>query len=116
MSFLRLSAEIGCSTGLTDGLGVFTCSEVGTQLVFNSFVFDCNEMFSFDSDVSMPASPVYDRYKSEEGYHDVPLPYTRTFMPPKPDLVFHDALTVNETIPTAFNVEPSSTKPTQDLS
>nr|GFD60657.1 hypothetical protein [Tanacetum cinerariifolium] len=37
-------------------------------------------------------------------------------MPPKPDLVFHDASTVNETVPTAFNVEPSTTKPTQDMS
>nr|GEZ52393.1 retrovirus-related Pol polyprotein from transposon TNT 1-94 [Tanacetum cinerariifolium] len=27
-------------------------------------------------------------------------------MPPKPDLVFHDAPTVNETVPTVFNVEP----------
>nr|GEV28341.1 ATP phosphoribosyltransferase 1, chloroplastic [Tanacetum cinerariifolium] len=59
--------------------------------VFNSSVFDCDEMFSSESDV-------------------------RTFMPPKPDLVFHDAPTVYETIPTALNVEPSITNPTQDLS
>nr|GEW31089.1 hypothetical protein [Tanacetum cinerariifolium] len=43
-------------------------------------------------------------------------PYTGTFMPPKPDLVFHDAPTVNETVPTAFNVELSPTKPEKDLS
>nr|GFA23524.1 hypothetical protein [Tanacetum cinerariifolium] len=36
---------------------------------------------------------VHDRYKSGEGYHAVPPPYTGTFMPPKPDLVFHDAST-----------------------
>nr|GEW22255.1 hypothetical protein [Tanacetum cinerariifolium] len=64
----------------------------------------------------MHASPVYDRYKSGEGYHVVPPPYIGTFMPPKPDLVFHDAPTVNETVPIAFNVKPSTTKPTQDLS
>nr|GEY50277.1 hypothetical protein [Tanacetum cinerariifolium] len=64
----------------------------------------------------MPASPVYDRYKSGEGYHAVPPPYIGTFMPPKPDLVFHDAPTVNETIPTAFNVELSTTKLNKDLS
>nr|GEV58254.1 putative ribonuclease H-like domain-containing protein [Tanacetum cinerariifolium] len=46
------------------------------------------------------------RYKSGEGYHAIPPPYTGIFMPPKPDLVFHDAPTVNETIPTAFSVEP----------
>nr|GEV03295.1 putative ribonuclease H-like domain-containing protein [Tanacetum cinerariifolium] len=84
--------------------------------VFNSSMFDCDKMFSFESDVSMPASPVCDRYKSGEGYHAVPPPYTGTFMPPKPDLVFHDALTVNKTVPTAFNIEPSTTKPTQNLS
>nr|GEW82635.1 hypothetical protein [Tanacetum cinerariifolium] len=42
---------------------------------------------------SVTTSPVHDRYKSGEGYHDVPHPYTGTFMPPKPDLVFHDTLT-----------------------
>nr|GEU93945.1 hypothetical protein [Tanacetum cinerariifolium] len=66
--------------------------------------------------VSMPTSLVHDRYKSREGYHAVPPPYTGTFMPPKPDLVFHDAHTVNETIPTVLNVKPSSTKPNKDLS
>nr|GEY17952.1 hypothetical protein [Tanacetum cinerariifolium] len=39
-----------------------------------------------------------DMYKSGEGYHDVPPPYTRTFMPPKPDLVFNDAPTASETV------------------
>nr|GFC26697.1 hypothetical protein [Tanacetum cinerariifolium] len=39
-----------------------------------------------------------------------------TFMPSKPDLVFHDAPTVNETVPTAFNVESSTNKPNKDLS
>nr|GEX00833.1 hypothetical protein [Tanacetum cinerariifolium] len=72
-------------------------------------------IMSSTTDVSMPASTVYDRYKSGEGYHVVPPPYTGTFMPPKPDLFFHDAPTINETIPTAFNVEPSSTKPSYDL-
>nr|GEX23997.1 putative ribonuclease H-like domain-containing protein [Tanacetum cinerariifolium] len=45
---------------------------------------------------SVPTSLVNDRYKSGEGYHAVPPPYTRTFMPPKPDLVFNDALPANE--------------------
>nr|GEU49907.1 hypothetical protein [Tanacetum cinerariifolium] len=39
-----------------------------------------------EKDVSMPTSPVHDRYKSGERYHVVPPPYTGTFMPPKPDL------------------------------
>nr|GEV15979.1 hypothetical protein [Tanacetum cinerariifolium] len=73
-------------------------------------------IMSYDSDISMPASLVYDRYQSGEGYHAVPPPYTGTFMPPKPDLVFHDAPNVNETIHTAFNVKLSPTKPDKDLS
>nr|GFB76761.1 hypothetical protein [Tanacetum cinerariifolium] len=79
-------------------------------------VFDYDEMFSFESDVSMPVSSIYDRYQSGEVYHDVPPPYTGTFMPPKPDLVFHDAPTINETILIAFNVELSPTKFDKDLS
>nr|GEV89882.1 hypothetical protein [Tanacetum cinerariifolium] len=75
-----------------------------------------NEMFSFKTNESLPASPIYDRYQSGEGYHAVPPPYTGTFMPPKPNLVFHDAPNVNETVHTAFNVELSSTKPDKDLS
>nr|GEV31255.1 ribonuclease H-like domain-containing protein [Tanacetum cinerariifolium] len=77
----------------------------------NALVSQCDGV-----DVSMPPSPVYDRYQSREGYHVVPPPYTGTFMPPKPDLVFHDAPTVNEIVPTVFNVEPSNTKPNKDLS
>nr|GEU41632.1 hypothetical protein [Tanacetum cinerariifolium] len=56
------------------------------------------------------------RYNSVDGYHVVPLPYTKTFMPPKPDLVFNNAPIVNETVHTAFNIELSSTKPDTDLS
>nr|GFB29589.1 hypothetical protein [Tanacetum cinerariifolium] len=64
----------------------------------------------------MPHSLVHDRYQSRKGYHDVPPLYTGTCMPPKPDLVFHDAPTTNETVHTVLNVEPSTTKPNKDLS
>nr|GEV31003.1 putative ribonuclease H-like domain-containing protein [Tanacetum cinerariifolium] len=79
-------------------------------------MFDCDEMFSSETDESLHASPIYDRYQSGEGYHVVPPPYTGTFMPPKPNLVFHDAPTVNETVHAAFNIELSPTKPEKDLS
>nr|GEX75286.1 ribonuclease H-like domain-containing protein [Tanacetum cinerariifolium] len=101
----NLSQLLACQTNDKTRLGY-------DNQVFNSSVFDCDEMFSSESDVSMPASPVYDRYKSGEGCHVVPPPYTRTFMPPKPDLVFRDAPTINESVPTTFNVKPSTTKPT----
>nr|GEU47792.1 hypothetical protein [Tanacetum cinerariifolium] len=79
-------------------------------------MFDCDDMFTSESDESLPPSPIYDRYQSEDRYHVVPPPYTGTFMPPKPDLVFHNAPNVNETVHTAFNVELSPTKPDKNLS
>nr|GEZ90493.1 hypothetical protein [Tanacetum cinerariifolium] len=84
--------------------------------VFTSFVFDYDKMFSSEFDVSMPAILVYDRYQSREEYHAVLPPYTGTFMPPKPDLVFHDAPTMNETVPTASNVQLSPSNPEKVLS
>nr|GEU98475.1 ribonuclease H-like domain-containing protein [Tanacetum cinerariifolium] len=71
--------------------------------VFTSFMFDFDEMFTFETDDSLPVSPKYNRYHSGDGYHAVPPPYTGTFMPPKPDLVFHDAPNVIETVHTTFN-------------
>nr|GEV61631.1 putative reverse transcriptase domain-containing protein [Tanacetum cinerariifolium] len=97
------------------GSGNFLTSSYDNQ-VFNSSVFDCDEMFSSEYDVSMPTSPVYDRYKLGEGYHAVPPPYTGTFMPLKPNLVFHDSSTINKIVLTAFNVELNPIKPDKDLS
>nr|GEU53473.1 hypothetical protein [Tanacetum cinerariifolium] len=84
--------------------------------VFTSYIFDCDDMFTSETDESLHASPIYDRYQSGVGYHVVPPPHTGTFMPPKPDLVFNDAPNVNETVHTAFNVELSPTKPDKELS
>nr|GEW34041.1 Gag-Pol polyprotein [Tanacetum cinerariifolium] len=56
------------------------------------------------------------RYQSGKEYHAVPHPYTGTFMPPKSDLVFYDALTATKIVPHVFKVEPSTTKPHKDLS
>nr|GFB77965.1 hypothetical protein [Tanacetum cinerariifolium] len=81
-----------------------------------SFSSSDNEMFSSETDESFPVSPTYDRCHSRDGYHVVPPPYTGTFMPPKPDLVFHDAPNVNETLYTAFNIELGPTKPDKDFS
>nr|GEV37679.1 hypothetical protein [Tanacetum cinerariifolium] len=83
--------------------------------MFTSTVFDCVKLNSSESDVSVPTSPVHDMYKSGEGYHAVPPPYTGTFMPFKPNLVFHDTPTASETVPNVFHVEPSTTKPNKDM-
>nr|GFC71538.1 hypothetical protein [Tanacetum cinerariifolium] len=49
------------------------------------------------------------------GYHAVPPLVSGTFMPPKPDLVFHTPPS-DENKHLAFNVQLSPTKPEQDLS
>nr|GEV19444.1 hypothetical protein [Tanacetum cinerariifolium] len=69
-----------------------------------------------ESDDCLPPSPIYDRYQSGNGYHVVPPPYTGTFMPPKPDLVFNNAPNDVETDHPAFNVKLSPAKPDNDLS
>nr|GEV41455.1 hypothetical protein [Tanacetum cinerariifolium] len=51
------------------------CDKFKTGVGFDSQVFD---------------NQVNDKYKTGEGYHVVPPPYTRNFMPPKPDLIFAD--------------------------
>nr|GFA71400.1 hypothetical protein [Tanacetum cinerariifolium] len=53
---------------------------------------------------SWPPSSLYDRFQPSGGYHAVPPPYTGTFMPPKPDLVFNTAPTAVETDHLAFSV------------
>nr|GFA44213.1 putative ribonuclease H-like domain-containing protein [Tanacetum cinerariifolium] len=56
------------------------------------------------------------KFQHSGGYHAVPPPYTGTFMPPTPDLVFNTASTAVGTNHLAFNVQLSPTKPDQDLS
>nr|GEV64550.1 ribonuclease H-like domain-containing protein [Tanacetum cinerariifolium] len=90
----------------------------------NSPQFDNDDLKQIDNDDleemdlkwQMAMLTVRARYHSGDGYHAVSPPYTGTFMPPKLDLVFHDAPNVNETVHTAFNVKLSPTKPDKALS
>nr|GEZ33343.1 hypothetical protein [Tanacetum cinerariifolium] len=85
----------------------------------SSFSFD-NEVVSCSKACTKAYAKLqshYDKlYQSGDGYHVVPPPYTGTLMPPKPDLVFHNAPNDVETIHTSFHVELSPTKSDQDLS
>nr|GEW20663.1 hypothetical protein [Tanacetum cinerariifolium] len=56
------------------------------------------------------------KFQPSDGYHAVPPPYTGTFMPPKPDLIFNTTPTAVETNHSALTVQLSLTKPEQDLS
>nr|GFB05992.1 ribonuclease H-like domain-containing protein [Tanacetum cinerariifolium] len=73
--------------------------------VFTKAMFDCDNYYSSDSDCdSWPSSNLYDRFVLSGGYHAVPPPVTGTFMPPKPDLVFHTPPS-DENEHLAFNVQ-----------
>nr|GEY67237.1 hypothetical protein [Tanacetum cinerariifolium] len=56
------------------------------------------------------------KYQSDNRYHAIPPPYTGTFTPPKPDLVFNNAPNDVETDHPTFNVKLSPTKTDNDLS
>nr|GFA47080.1 putative ribonuclease H-like domain-containing protein [Tanacetum cinerariifolium] len=72
--------------------------------VFTQAIFDCNNYYSSKSDNdSWPPSNLYDRFIPSGGYHAVPPPMSGTFMPPKPDLVFHTPPS-DENEHLAFNV------------
>nr|GFA29639.1 hypothetical protein [Tanacetum cinerariifolium] len=84
--------------------------------VFTKAMFDCENYYSSESDSdSWPPSNIYDRFVQSGGYHAVPPLVSGTFMPPKPDLVFHTPPS-NENEHLSFNVQLSLTKPEQDLS
>nr|GFA24348.1 ribonuclease H-like domain-containing protein [Tanacetum cinerariifolium] len=73
--------------------------------------------FSLESDYeSLPPSSLSDRLQPSGGYHAVPPPITGTFMPLKPDLVFHTSPIAVETDHSAFTVQLSPSKLAQDLS
>nr|GEZ47428.1 hypothetical protein [Tanacetum cinerariifolium] len=83
--------------------------------VFTQAMFDCDNYYSSESNNdSWPPSNLYDRFVPSGGYHAVLPPMTGTFMPPKPDLVFHTPPS-DENEHLAFNVHLSPTKPKQDL-
>nr|GEU59811.1 putative ribonuclease H-like domain-containing protein [Tanacetum cinerariifolium] len=105
----NLSELLASQTNDKTGLGY-------NSQVFTRAIFDCDDYLSSGSDESLPPGPIYDRYQSGNGYHDVPPPYTGTFMPLKPDLVFNNVPNDVETDHPAFNVKLSPTKPDQDLS
>nr|GFA36016.1 hypothetical protein [Tanacetum cinerariifolium] len=106
------------SKRLTDLLASQTLDKAGLRYnskVFTQAMFNYENYYSSESDNdSWPPSNLYDRFVPSGGYHAVPPPVSGTFMPPKPDLVFHTPLSdKNERL--AFNVQLSPTKPEQDL-
>nr|GFA81335.1 hypothetical protein [Tanacetum cinerariifolium] len=106
------------SKRLTDLLANQTSDKAGlgyNSKVFTQAMFDCDNYYSSKSNNdNWPPSNLYDRFVPSGGYHAVPPPMTGTFMPPKPDLVFHTPPS-DENEHFAFNVQLNPTKPEQDL-
>nr|GFB73557.1 hypothetical protein [Tanacetum cinerariifolium] len=104
---------------LTDLLANQTSEKAGlgyNSQVFTKAMFYFDNYYSSKSDCdSWPPSNLFDRFVPSGGYHVVPPPMTGTFMPPKPDLVFHTPPS-DENEHFAFNVQINPTKPEQDLS
>nr|GEW31571.1 putative reverse transcriptase domain-containing protein [Tanacetum cinerariifolium] len=98
------------SKRLTDLLASQTSEKAGlgyNSQVFTQAMFDCENYYSSESDSdSWPPSNLYDRFVPSGGYHAVPPPVSGTFMPPKPDLVFHTP-SFDENEHLAFNVSDS---------
>nr|GEV32848.1 reverse transcriptase domain-containing protein [Tanacetum cinerariifolium] len=72
--------------------------EVSTS---NALVSQCDaveELHSQAFDNRVTENQENDRYKIGEGYHAVPPPYTRNFLPPKLDLVFIDDTNASESV------------------
>nr|GFC99879.1 hypothetical protein [Tanacetum cinerariifolium] len=92
---------------LTDLLASQTSDKAGlgyNSKVFTQAMFDCDNYYSSESDNdSWSPSNLYDRFVPSGGYHAVPPLMTGTFMPPKPDLVFHTPPS-DENEHLAFNV------------
>ncbi|GJZ22641.1 hypothetical protein Tco_0559680 [Tanacetum coccineum] len=66
--------------------------------------------YSLKSSSSSTNSEIMDKCKIGLGYNAVPPPYTRNFMPPKPDLVYpslDDFVEVNESISESIVEEPT---------
>nr|GFA28670.1 putative ribonuclease H-like domain-containing protein [Tanacetum cinerariifolium] len=84
-----------------------------TSMGFDMANVECynyHEKGHFARECSWPPSNLYNRFVPSGGYH-VPPPVTGTFMPPKPDLVFHtppsdenEHLAFNASIPVAPTV------------
>nr|GEX18851.1 putative ribonuclease H-like domain-containing protein [Tanacetum cinerariifolium] len=108
-SFKNLSKLLESQVSDKTGLGF-------DSQVFNSQVFDCKELDSHESDNRVPKNPENDRYKTSKGYHVVPPLYTRTFLPPKLDLVITYDSNASESVANMFNVESSTNKPSTDMS
>nr|GEW19542.1 ribonuclease H-like domain-containing protein [Tanacetum cinerariifolium] len=73
------------------------------NIKLEKFQTSSKRLTDFENDSWSPRN-LYDRFVPSGGYHAIPPPMTGTFMPPKPDLVFHTPPS-DENDHLAFNVQ-----------
>ncbi|GJU78557.1 ribonuclease H-like domain-containing protein [Tanacetum coccineum] len=69
---------------------------------------------SYSKESDEDDSPVNDIFKIGEGFHAVPPPYTRNYMPSRPDLSF-DGLEVRKTTTSVLKTKTSISKTSKDI-
>nr|GEW82611.1 ribonuclease H-like domain-containing protein [Tanacetum cinerariifolium] len=101
-----------------DGTGTYDWSyqtkEEPTNFALMAFTSSSSNSFS-DNEVSSCSKACSKSYSQLQTQYDTLTEIFRTFMPPKPDLVFHTPPS-DENEHFAFNVQLRPTKPEQDLS
>nr|GEW85985.1 hypothetical protein [Tanacetum cinerariifolium] len=114
----HFARECSALVSQCDGVGSYDWSYQAEEEPANYALMTFSSLSSSSDNEIVKVSPssLYDRFQPSGGYLAVPPPYTGTFMPPKPNLVFNTAPTAVETDYPAFTIQLSATKPAQDLS
>nr|GEY99940.1 hypothetical protein [Tanacetum cinerariifolium] len=108
----NLTKLIDSQISATDMTGISYDGHVNESEVLNNLV-DSYESDEDDNQVNY-------RFKKSEGYHVVPPPYTRNYMPPRADLSFDRLDSVvfkskmNETITSVPKIETNASKTSKD--
>ncbi|GJZ70571.1 hypothetical protein Tco_0634121 [Tanacetum coccineum] len=91
IKILKLEKRWGKSSkNLSKLLNSQISDNLKSGLGYDSQGYDSEVFDSEVSDSEVVDSVVNNKYKTGEGYHVVPPPYTENFMPPKPDFVLAD--------------------------
>ncbi|GKB30107.1 ribonuclease H-like domain-containing protein [Tanacetum coccineum] len=120
----NLTKLINSQMSVNDKTGVGFDSQMNENEL-NDIHMNKSKVFESASDSSVNESEednnqLNDRYKLGEGYHAVPPPYIRNFMPPRPDLSFaglDDSVfksAVNETVTSVYKSETSASKTSKE--
>ncbi|GJU25747.1 ribonuclease H-like domain-containing protein [Tanacetum coccineum] len=115
------------SSGSSSSSSSDTKTDVGfhSQVNENEMHMNKSEVFESASDSSVNESEedynqVNNRYKTGDGHHTVPPPYTGNFMPPRPDLSFAGLdnsvfrPTVSETVTSVHEFETSTSETSKE--